>query len=64
MPWIQTGANMKLVVNAVMGSMMAAFAEGMSLADTVKKQCQRVTGSAALVVISHLQNAATVHQRF
>jgi len=29
------GANMKLVVNAVMGAMMASFAEGMSLADQV-----------------------------
>jgi 3-hydroxyisobutyrate dehydrogenase-like beta-hydroxyacid dehydrogenase len=32
---VGAGANMKLVVNAVMGSMMAAFAEGMSLADRV-----------------------------
>jgi 3-hydroxyisobutyrate dehydrogenase-like beta-hydroxyacid dehydrogenase len=30
---------MKLVVNAVMGSMMAAFAEGMSLADRVSASC-------------------------
>ena len=29
------GANMKLVVNAIMGAMMASFAEGMSLADEV-----------------------------
>lgn len=38
------GANMKLVVNAIMGSMMAAFAEGMSLADkasTVTSQALR-----------------------
>jgi glyoxylate/succinic semialdehyde reductase len=33
---VGAGANMKLVVNAVMGSMMAAFAEGMSLADRVR----------------------------
>jgi hypothetical protein len=32
-----TGANMKLVVNAIMGSMMAAFAEGMSLADKASR---------------------------
>jgi glyoxylate/succinic semialdehyde reductase len=30
------GANMKLVVNAVMGAMMASFAEGLSLADQVR----------------------------
>lgn len=31
---VGSGARMKLVVNGVMGSMMAAFAEGMALADT------------------------------
>jgi hypothetical protein len=30
------GANMKLVVNAIMGAMMASFAEGMSLANEVR----------------------------
>jgi 3-hydroxyisobutyrate dehydrogenase-like beta-hydroxyacid dehydrogenase len=30
------GANMKLVVNAVMGAVMASFAEGLSLADQVR----------------------------
>ena len=30
------GANMKLVVNMVMGSMMVAFSEGLSLADKVR----------------------------
>lgn len=29
------GADMKLVVNMIMGSMMVAFAEGLSLADKV-----------------------------
>jgi 3-hydroxyisobutyrate dehydrogenase-like beta-hydroxyacid dehydrogenase len=33
---------MKLVVNAVMGSMMAAFAEGMSLADRVSDSLHRM----------------------
>ena len=32
---VGAGANMKLVVNMVMGSMMAAFAEGLTLADKV-----------------------------
>jgi glyoxylate/succinic semialdehyde reductase len=32
---VGAGANMKLVVNMVMGSMMAAFAEGLVLADQV-----------------------------
>jgi 3-hydroxyisobutyrate dehydrogenase-like beta-hydroxyacid dehydrogenase len=32
------GAEMKLVVNMVMGSMMAAFSEGLSLAEAVSLQ--------------------------
>lgn len=35
---VGAGANMKLVVNAVMGTMMAAFAEGLSLADRVSAE--------------------------
>lgn len=34
------GANMKLVVNAVMGAMMASFAEGMSLTEQVHSMLQ------------------------
>ena len=30
------GANMKLVVNAILGAIMVSFAEGMSLADEVR----------------------------
>jgi 3-hydroxyisobutyrate dehydrogenase-like beta-hydroxyacid dehydrogenase len=36
-----TGANMKLVVNMVMGSMMVAFSEGLSLADKVGACCRQ-----------------------
>lgn len=44
---VGAGANMKLVVNAVMGTMMAAFAEGMSLADQV---CLDMTHDVATVL--------------
>lgn len=33
---VGAGAKMKLVVNAIMGTMMAAFAEGLSLAEQVR----------------------------
>jgi glyoxylate/succinic semialdehyde reductase len=51
------GANMKLVVNAVMGAMMASFAEGMSLADEVRlvlqtKQQLAAFGSAQRVAFA------------
>ena len=43
---VGAGAHMKLVVNMVMGSMMAAFAEGLVLADQVGDKGRR--GIAAL----------------
>jgi glyoxylate/succinic semialdehyde reductase len=33
---VGAGANMKLVVNMIMGSMMVAFAEGLTLAEKVR----------------------------
>lgn len=56
---VGAGANMKLVVNMVMGSMMVAFAEGMTLADKVG-----VTRGIFLLLyggnnITHLINACS-----
>eukprot|EP00882_Tetradesmus_deserticola_P012853 GHRQ01013621.1.p2 GENE.GHRQ01013621.1~~GHRQ01013621.1.p2 ORF type:complete len:233 (+),score=121.37 GHRQ01013621.1:695-1393(+) len=49
---VGAGANMKLVVNAVMGAMMAAFAEGMSLADRLGLQQQDIIDVVALGAIA------------
>jgi hypothetical protein len=45
---------------AHMGSMMAAFAEGMRLADRVSMSRQLAVGKLELVAISHLQDAAAL----
>ncbi|WIA17626.1 hypothetical protein OEZ85_014434 [Tetradesmus obliquus] len=49
---VGAGANMKLVVNAVMGAMMGAFAEGLSLADRMGLQQQDVIDVVALGAIA------------
>eukprot|EP00878_Enallax_costatus_P007206 GHUV01007550.1.p1 GENE.GHUV01007550.1~~GHUV01007550.1.p1 ORF type:complete len:380 (+),score=82.87 GHUV01007550.1:261-1400(+) len=49
---VGAGANMKLVVNAIMGTMMAAFAEGMSLAQEMGLEQQDLIDVVALGAIS------------
>lgn len=49
---VSNGANMKLVINMIMGSMMAAFAEGLTLAERVGLDKQDVIDVAALGAIA------------
>jgi 6-phosphogluconate dehydrogenase (decarboxylating) len=56
------GANMKLVVNAVMGAMMASFAEGMSLADQVIAD-SRAGGSSGAAATAERASAGGAGER-
>lgn len=50
---VGNGANMKLVVNMVMGSMMASFAEGLTLAEKAGLKKEDFIEACSLADLSH-----------